>query len=128
MFDSARQLVLMLCDLGSTRVELAVTELEEERQRLTSWILTLICALFFFAMTVLLLTVFVILASWNYFPLLTVGLLCLVFAGMAIALCWRSHFLIKNKPRMLYSTLLEIQKDIAMLRTTRQDKASSCES
>ncbi len=94
-----------------TRLELLVTEAEDERIRLTRlWLLAMI-ALFLFALSVLTATLFVIVLFWDTHRLAAIGVLFLVFLLGGCAVAWQARKESRAKPRLFSATLNELAKD-----------------
>jgi uncharacterized membrane protein YqjE len=109
-------LAATLLDIGHTRLQLAATELEEERLRLAQQLICATCALLFGAVGLLLTSAWLVLASPPDRRLLVLGSLigvCLVLGGLGL---WRWLYLATHKPPLLQATLAELRKDLACLR------------
>ncbi|NLC24962.1 phage holin family protein [Oxalobacter vibrioformis] len=106
-----------LLAIFNTRVELFTVELQEEAQRLLSYLILSLVALFCVIMTFLLGIFLVIVLFWESYRILAVSGLIVFFAGAAvlIALSIRSSY--RKKPRMLAYTRSEIAKDIERLKS-----------
>ncbi|MDL2284661.1 phage holin family protein [Oxalobacter sp. OttesenSCG-928-P03] len=103
-----------------TRVELFSVELQEEAQRLLSYLILSLIALFCVMMTFLLTIFLVIVLFWDSWRILAISGLIACFAGAAI-LIWlgiRSSY--RKKPRMLAYTRSEIARDIERLKSGGQ--------
>lgn len=116
MFESVRSTLALLLDIGATRLELAATELEEERLRLVGLLISALTTLLLIAMSVWLCTVFLIVLLWDSHRLLTVGGLALAFvvAASVSALRWRERA--ASRPPFMSVTVAELQRDVAALR------------
>ncbi len=125
MLKSLQGVLSALAELGTTRLELAAVELEEERLRLADMLITAAAALFFFAMAVVLFTGLVVAVMWDHARVATIGVLGLLFLaiGAFLALRWRTKS--QAKPRFLSATLSELGRDAQALRprTPRGDSA-----
>ena len=109
-------LAATLLDIGHTRLQLAATELEEERLRLVQQLIYALCALLFAALGVLLTSAWLVLACPPDQRLLLLGSLigvCLVLGGLGL---WRWLHLAAHKPPLLQATLAELRKDLACVR------------
>lgn len=109
-------LAATLLDIGHTRLQLAATELEEERLRLVQQLIYGLCALLFAALGLLLTSAWLVLASPPDLRLLVLGSLIgvyLVLGGLGL---WRWLHLAARKPPLLQATLAELRKDLACLR------------
>lgn len=113
-------LAATLLDIGHTRLQLAATELEEERLRLVQQLVSASCALMFSALGLLLTSAWLVLASPPEQRQLVLGALTglfLVLGGLGL---WRWRHLAAHKPPLLHATLAELQKDMACLRSTER--------
>lgn len=111
-------LAATLLDIGHTRLQLAATELEEERLRLVQQLVSATCALLFGALGLLMTSAWLVLASPPEQRQLVLGALTglfLVLGGLGL---WRWRHLVAHKPPLLQATLAELQKDMACLRST----------
>ncbi|MDO9315029.1 MAG: phage holin family protein [Burkholderiaceae bacterium] len=116
MFDSVRSLLALLLDIGATRLELAATELEEERLRLVGQLISAVVTLMLLGMAVLMCTAFLVVLMWDSHRLLTVGGLALAYvvATWVSAVRWRARA--ASRPPFMAVTVAELQRDIAALR------------
>lgn len=111
LLDSVKTLLLTVITMGQTRLELLSTELEEERERLTALLVWTLITLFSAAMAIVFITLLIIVAFWDSYRLLSIGIMLSLFiAGTAVS--WRILSLIKqNKTRIFSSTSSELAKD-----------------
>lgn len=116
LMASARLLLGALVEIGHTRLQLASTELEEERLRVAELLLLASFALFFLGIGLVLATMFVVLLFWDGPRELVMGMLTVLFlaVGGAAAVVWRRKA--RSKPRLLAATLEELRSDQAALR------------
>ena len=109
--QSLRNLATTLVALLQTRFELLVTEIEEERLRLLQLLLWVAGALFFFGVSILLLTILLVALFWDSYRITAIVVLAILFLaggiGMAIAVRHR----IQARPRLFSATLDELAKD-----------------
>lgn len=120
--DSLRALAASLLAMVRNRLELATVELEEEAQRMFSYLLHSLVAFFFLGLCCTLLTVLVLVIFWDTHriaALLVLATICGAL-GIRIGLVARQNYL--NKPRMMNDTLSELQKDMAALRAASKDQ------
>lgn len=115
--DPVRSLLATFVSVLQTRLELAVTEFEEEWERRKQMLLLAAAVLFFLALGLLLVTIFVVVvfggAYWVY-AVGILGLLC-VSAGLMAGLALRRKSRFRAKP--FSATLSELAKDIDRLRS-----------
>lgn len=118
MFESVRSTLALLIDIGATRLELAATELEEERLRLVRLLLAAVATLMLFAMSVLLCTVFLVVLMWDSHRLLTLGGLAVAFIAATVVSgrLWRAR--VASRPPFMSVTVAELQRDVAALRSS----------
>jgi uncharacterized membrane protein YqjE len=116
MFDSVRQTAALLLAIGATRLELAATELEEERLRVVERLVLGAATLMLGGLAVALCVLFVIVLMWDTHRLLTVGAMagCFVLATLIVGLRWRDRA--ANRAGLLAATLNELRQDVVALR------------
>jgi uncharacterized membrane protein YqjE len=109
----------ILLAIFQTRIDLFTVELQEEAQRLLSYLLLSLVALFCVIMTFLLGIFLVIVLFWDSYRILLISGLIVFFGGVAllIAISVRSSY--RKNPRMLAYTRSEIAKDIERLKSGR---------
>ena len=111
ILQSLRDLAATLVALLQNRLELLVTDLEEERIRLLQLLFWAAGALFFFALGVLMITMLIVLLLWDSHRIVGVAVLAAVFlaigVGLAIGVRNRMHV----RPRLFSSSLDELAKD-----------------
>lgn len=111
LFGSARGVLGALVEIGQTRLQLASTELEEERLRVAELLLFATAALFFLGLGIVLATLLLVLLFWDGPRVLVLGgaaALCLAL-GAGLATAWRRKA--RGKPPLLAATLAELQCD-----------------
>lgn len=95
----------------TTRLALLSNELEEERLRLTQIVLYGVIALFFFGLSILLVTVFVVVLFWDSNRLLVLGSLAGTFLFAGLLLCHVLRRLVREKSKLFSSSLAELVTD-----------------
>ena len=115
LMGSIRQLLSTVTSIASTRLELLVNEVQEERLRLTQMLLFTLFALFCFGVGILLLTAFIVGLFWDDHRLAVLGALSALFfaLGALTAMLLRSKA--QAKPRLFSASLAELSKDRAQL-------------
>jgi uncharacterized membrane protein YqjE len=101
-----------------TRLELFVTELEEERERLKQTLLLMLLAVLGFSLGFILLIIFVVALLIVNGWIIALGCLALMFVAIAMiaALMLRKKFL--TRPGLFTATLAELAKDRDRMRST----------
>ena len=111
LLGSARAVLVALLEIGQTRLQLASTELEEERLRIAELLLFATAALFFLGIGIVLATLLLVLLFWDGPRVLVLALAAAAFLaiGAGLAAAWRRKA--AAKPPLLASTLAELQRD-----------------
>lgn len=111
LLGSARSVVAALVAIGQTRLQLASTELEEERLRLVELLLYAIVALFFAGVGVVLASMLLVLVFWDGPRVLVLATLTAVFLGASLGLATVWRYKARHKPPLLASTIDELRRD-----------------
>jgi uncharacterized membrane protein YqjE len=111
LLSSARAVLAGLVEIGQTRLQLASTELEEERLRIAQLLLCATAALFFLGLGLVLFALLLVLLFWDdhRFLVLSIEAGLVLAIGAALAGVWRHKA--RAKPRLLAATLTELQRD-----------------
>lgn len=94
-----------------TRLDLLRTDLEEERLRLMSLLLTAFVALFCLCVGVVFLAILMVVALWDTHRILVLGTVAGGFLLTGAMLCGLAIRTLKNMPRMFEASLAELSKD-----------------
>ena len=103
-----------------TRLELFVTELEEERERLKLTLLFTFLAVFGLSLGFILATIFIVALLWESGWIIAVGVLAAVYLGIGIVaiVMLRNSYL--ARAGLFTATLAELAKDRDQMRTRRE--------
>ena len=104
-----------------TRLELFVTELEEERERLKQTLLLTLLLFFSLSFGFILLNIFVVALFWDKGWLIAIGGLAALYLGVGVVAALMLRQKILTRPGLFPATLAELEKDRERL------KASSSE-
>ena len=116
LFSSIKKLGTTLLEIVSTRLELLVVELEEERAWLGALLIWTLLGLFCAALASVLIALFVVVYFWDTHRLEAFAAVTLVFIFGAV-FSWRTVMnKIKTKPRLFSSSFAAMSKDIEQLR------------
>jgi uncharacterized membrane protein YqjE len=115
-FNPLRAALAALTAVFHTRLELFVTELEEERERLKQALLLTLLVFFGFSLGLILLTIFVVALFWERGWVYAVGGLSAFYLAMGTVagILLRQNFLLRQG--MFRSSLDELAKDRDWLR------------
>ena len=104
-----------------TRLDLFVTELEEERERIKHAFILTVLLIFGFAFGFSLLTIFLVAVFWQNGWILAIGGLALVYFAVGIVAAFKLRTALAGHPRLFGATLGELGKDRDSLRTSHRD-------
>lgn len=113
--SSLRALGATLLELVGTRIELAVVELREEGERRKSMIALAAIGALFLALGLLLVAGFIVLLFWDTHRLAALGVVTLVYLGIAAFCFLRLRQQQISAPRPFEATLRELAADREML-------------
>jgi uncharacterized membrane protein YqjE len=113
---SLRAVAATLMELVSDRVELAVIELQEERERAKQKFLLMALAAFFLAMSTVTATALVILLFWNTHQILAVVSITLVYLAIGLWSLIRLKQMQSNNYPPFSATISEFAQDLKQLR------------
>lgn len=111
MFHSVKKLAAALASALHTRVELFVTELEEERERLKQALIFTLLLIFGASMGFILLTIFLVALFWERGWIGAIGALAFVYLGVATFAAVKLSNSVLKRPRLFPATLAELGKD-----------------
>ena len=111
LMNSLRRVLSTLVEIVQTRVELVVTELEEQKLRAAQLATLFFLTLFFFSLAIIFGTLAVVMAYWDQNPVAVLGGFAALYLALAIiiGLVWRARS--KARPRLLSATLAELARD-----------------
>lgn len=111
LLGSARQVLVALIEIGQTRLQLASTEIEEERLHVAQLLLYAVVSLFFLGIGVVLAAMLIVVLSWDGHRELVLGGMTALFLalGAGFTVVWRRKA--RDKPKLLATTIAELQRD-----------------
>lgn len=113
LINSIKTLTDTLLGIAQTRLELLAVDLEEDRLRMMRLAFLSLFMLFFFFLGLILITLLIIIAFWEQYQLLTIGLIAALYfilAG-ALAIYLMRQLKGKSRPKLFAASLSEIIKD-----------------
>lgn len=123
LFASVRQLLATALELAQVRLALLGTEVELQTQRLFGALLWGAVGLLALGLGLVLLCGFVILLFWDGYRLAAVGVLTLLFLGVATLLLRESRQRLRRVSGMFAASLTELDRDRARLQASAQDES-----
>lgn len=115
LFAGLKNTLATLLAIGRTRIELLVTELEEEKLRLMSMWSKAIAAAFLLAVGVIMAVFSLALAFWEQ-RVLVFGLFAALFIGGALVLVASLKRQVAAPSKLFRTSLQELEADVAQLR------------
>jgi uncharacterized membrane protein YqjE len=116
LLGSARAVLAGLVDIGQTRLQLACTELEEERLRLAELLVIGVAALFCVGIGLVLATLLLVVLFWDAHRVLVLAVATALYLGAAAALVAALRHKARAKPPLFAATLAELRRDRDALR------------
>ena len=120
LFGSVRSLAAHALELLQNRVELLLTEIEEEKERLLRTLALGAAAFLLLGAGLIFLSIFLTVLFWDEHRLLVLGLLSAFFLGTGLLALWGARRQTRRKSRLLGSSLGELTRDRAALQTPPQ--------
>ena len=115
LLGSARALTRTLIAVAKTRLDIFVTEVEEERLRITRQAILMVAGGFCLMVGTLLVVAYIVVLFWETHRLLPLGLLALVFFGAGTSLLLVVNARARSKPKVFSASLGELEKDLDQL-------------
>ncbi len=111
LLGSLRRVLSTLTSIVQTRIELVVTELEEQKLYAAQLAILSFLALFFFCLAVIFGTLAIVMVYWDRNPVAVLGGFAALYLALTIVigLVWRARA--KARPRLLAATLAELARD-----------------
>ena len=110
-----------LLAMVETRLELAALEIEEETQRLIGYVMLALLSLILFGIAMVLVSLAIILMFWETYRLQAALGLAALFGIAATVIGMKLKTAFATRPRMLASTVAELNKDVHFFRNAGRD-------
>jgi uncharacterized membrane protein YqjE len=115
LFASLRQLLATALEIAQVRLDLLLTEIEQEKLRVFDGLLWAGLAVVLVGVGVILLCGFVVVLLWDGYRLTTLGVLTLLFLGCGALLMRAARNRLRTPVGALAATLDELRRDVAEL-------------
>ncbi|MGJ8514395.1 phage holin family protein [Carnimonas bestiolae] len=122
VLGSVRKLFTSLLSAGETRLKLVIVELQEERNRFFSLLITAMVALLMAAFGIGMLVLWVVVYFWDTHRLLAIGSAAGILLVLAIILGLRVKY-VASRPTLLRSTLEHLGEDREQLEDRVEEHA-----
>ncbi|MCF8190251.1 MAG: phage holin family protein [Polynucleobacter sp.] len=111
LFSALKNLVSTGASIAQTRLELISTDVQIARTQFLNLIVMVICALFFLFFGLVMLTLLIVIYSWETDRVLALSLLTSGFLVVGIILALVVLRSIKTMPKLFEATIAELAKD-----------------
>jgi uncharacterized membrane protein YqjE len=119
-FPSLKGLLAILSSALHTRLDLFVTELEEERERIKQTLVLLLLVFFGLSFGFILLNIFIVAIFWQQGWIAAIGCLAAVYLGIGVVAAFKLRGAFLRHPGLFPATLAELGKDRDHLRVSRE--------
>ena len=119
--DTCKSVFVAITSALHTRLELFVTELEEERERLKQALLLTLLLFFGLSFGFILLNIFVVALFWEKGWLLALGGLATLYLGVGVVAAVMLRKKILTRPGLFPGTLAELEKDRDRLKASSRE-------
>jgi uncharacterized membrane protein YqjE len=120
-FPSLKGLLAILSSALHTRLDLFVTELEEERERIKQTLVLLLLVFFGLSFGFILLNIFIVAIFWEQGWIAAIGCLAAVYLGVGIVAALKLRDALLQRRRLFPATLAELGKDRDHLRASSRE-------
>jgi uncharacterized membrane protein YqjE len=120
-FQPIKAVLAALSSALHTRLELFVTELEEERERIKQAVILTLLLLFGFTFGIVLLTIFLVALFWQNGWIAAIGALALLYFAVGAGAAIKLRSAILRRPGLFPATLAELGKDRDHLRASTRE-------
>ncbi len=121
IFESVGRIGGTLIAMVETRMELAALEIEEESQRVLGYFALALLSLILFGIAMVLVSLTIILVFWDSYRLEAALVLAALFGVASALVGMKLKTAFKTRPRMLASTVAELNKDVNYFRNAGRD-------
>ena len=111
LMESLERLAGTLLVIFQTRLELLSNEMEEERVRIEQMLLYGSVALFFFGLSIMLLTTFIVVLFWDSHRLLVLGGFTALFFVAGLLVLNELRRVVREKSKLFSASLAELADD-----------------
>lgn len=117
IFNSLMSMFTTVVATAQTRLDLLVTELQEEVHRAAGMLVWVLVAVAFLSLCFFMAGLSVIIAFWDTHRLLAAVLVTATFLLFGLIALLKVHGLLRGKTRMLDATRTELERDVEQLRS-----------
>jgi uncharacterized membrane protein YqjE len=121
LFQSCKTVLAVLASVLHTRLELFITELEEERERLKRTLILIVLVILGLGFGCILFTVFLVALFWEQGWIAAIGGFALLYFTIAIVAGLKLRSAMLRRPGLFPATLAELGKDRDQLRSSARE-------
>lgn len=111
----------VLASMLHTRLDLLVTELEEERERLKQTLVLTLLLFFGLSFGLILLTIFIVALFWEKGWITAIGALSAMYIGVGVVAGLKLRSAVLQRPGLFPATLAELAKDRDQIRPSARE-------
>jgi uncharacterized membrane protein YqjE len=111
LLSSLKNIVATSASIAQTRLELLSVDVQIARSKFISLIVMMVCALFFLFFGLVMLSLLIVIYSWETNRMLALGLLTIGFIGIGLILAFLTMRSLQTMPKLFEASIAEFAKD-----------------
>jgi uncharacterized membrane protein YqjE len=111
LLSSLKNIVATSASIAQTRLELLSVDVQIARSKFISLMVMMVCALFFLFFGLVMLSLLIVIYSWETNRMLALGLLTVGFIGIGLILAFLTMRSLQTMPKLFEASIAEFAKD-----------------
>jgi uncharacterized membrane protein YqjE len=111
LLSSLKNIVATSASIAQTRLELLSVDVQIARSKFISLMVMIVCALFFLFFGLVMLSLLIVIYSWETNRMLALGLLTIGFIGIGLILAFLTMRSLQTMPKLFEASIAEFAKD-----------------
>jgi len=111
LLSSLKNIVATSASIAQTRLELLSVDVQIARSKFISLMVMIVCALFFLFFGLVMLSLLIVIYSWETNRMLALGLLTVGFIGIGLILAFLTIRSLQTMPKLFEASIAEFAKD-----------------
>jgi uncharacterized membrane protein YqjE len=111
LLSSLKNIVATSASIAQTRLELLSVDVQIARSKFISLMVMMVCALFFLFFGLVMLSLLIVIYSWETNRMLALGLLTIGFIGIGLILAFLTMRSLQTMPKLFEASIAEFAKD-----------------
>ena len=111
LLSSLKNIVATGASIAQTRLELLSVDVQIARSKFISLLVMIVCALFFLFFGLVMLSLLIVIYSWETNRMLALGLLTIGFIGIGLILTFLAMRSLQTMPKLFEASIAEFAKD-----------------